>query len=485
MIEAIDLTRPQRQSPLAIVFLGLKLVRGVGIVQLIIGVVFLWNTLLAGSLALLVLAAPALFGAMGVLSWWRSTFQVAGGELVVHTGVLRSDRLSIPIERIQSLSIEQQLLHRMLGLVKVSVDSAGSESTEFEITAVTRLVAEALERATVATAPVTRTIEAETFSTEPAANVDDVVVVHHDRRRLVRAALSMWPVTGLVVLAPLVAFGDQIVNRVTGGTVESATASATRLATWWWVPVGISVVVAVSIAANVVRVLLTDGDLTLRASAGRVQRTSGLLSRTSRSSSIARIQMVSGRQNPMQRRAGLHWMTLSTIGEGDIDVLGCDDAQIADVRRRIGMSTRLPGAGDRRVHPAGAWLPVRNTLWTVAVVAVGGWFVVGWWSVLFVLAVPGRWALAHHEVRNVRWTVGDELAVRRHLFSAGFVEAPLYKANAVVVTQSIFERRRDLGRVHLATAAGTVSIGIIPIAEAEALRDTILMVAVTDRRPWM
>lgn len=485
MTEAIDLAEPQRQSPFAIVFLGLKLLRRVGIVQLFIGVVFLWNTLLAGSLALLVIAAAVLFGAMGVLSWWRSTFQVAGGELVVHTGVLRSDRLSMPIERIQSLTIEQQLLHRMLGLVKVSVDSAGSESAELEISAVSRPVAEALERATVVVgATVPSSIETEIVAPGPAAVIDDVVI-HHDRRRLVQAALSMWPVTGLLILAPLVAFGDGIVSRLTGGTVETATESATRSATWWWIPVGISAVIGVSIVTNVARVLLTDGDLTLRASAGRVQRTSGLLSRTSRSSSIARIQTVSGRQNLMQRRAGLHWITMSTIGEGDIGVLGCDDAQLAEVRRRVGMSTGLPGLGDRRVDPAGAWLPVRNTLLTVGVFAVGGWFVVGWWSLLFLLAVPGRWALAHHEVRNVRWTVGDELAVQRHLFSAGFVEAPLFKANAVVVTQSIFERRRQLGRVHLVTAAGSVSVGMIPIAEAEALRDTILMAAVTDRRPWM
>lgn len=480
MTEAIDLDEPHRQSPLAVVFLAIKLVRRVGIVQLLIGIVFLWNTILAGSLALLVFAAAGVFGTMGVLSWWRSTFQVVGGELVVHTGVLRSDRLSIPIERIQSLSIEQELLHRVLGLVKVSVDSAGSEATEFEISAVSRPVAEALERATVTVAPISPSIEAETVATESAAPIDDVVV-HHSRRRLVEAALTIWPVTGLLFLAPLIAFGDDLVEQFSEGTVESAVESVT----WWWASIALFVLIAVSVVANVVRVLLTDGDLTLRASANRIQRTSGLLSRTSRSSSIARIQMVSSRQNLMQRRAGLHWITLSTIGEDDIAVLGCDDAQFTEIRRRIGMATGVPGIGDRRVDPAGAWLPVRNTLVIAGLLAVGGWFVVGWWPVLSFVAVPWRWALAHHEVRNIRWTLGDELAVRRHVFSAGFDEALLYKANSVVVTQSIFERRRDLGRVHLVTAAGTVSVGMVPIAEAEAVRDTILMAAATDRRRWM
>ena len=488
MIDAINLTEPQRQSPLAIVFLGIRLFRRVGLIQLVVGVVFLWNTLLAGSLALLVFAAAALFGVMGALSWWRWTFQVVGGELVVHAGVLRSDRLSIPIERIQSLSIEQELLHRVLGLVKVSVDSAGSESTEFEISAVTRSVAEALERATVTDAPVAPSIDAPDTApdTAPHTAADaaaalDHIVIHHDWTRLVKAALTMWPLAGLLLLAPVIAFGDDIVDRVSGGTVETATESAT----WWWVPVGMIGLIAVSVATNVVRVLLIDGDLTLKASANRIQRTSGLLSRTSRSSSIDRIQMVTSRQNLMQRRAGLHWATLSTIGEGDLTVLGCDEEQFAEIRRRVRMSAATPGNDDRRVDPAGAWLKVRNTFLAVSLVAVGGWFVIGWWALLTVAAVPWTWVLARQEVRNVRWTLGNELTTRRHLFSAEFKAAPLFKANAATVTQSIFERRRRLGRVHLATAAGTVSIGMIPIAEAHAVRDTILMASATDRRPFM
>ena len=59
------------------------------------------------------------------------------------------------------------------------------------------------------------------------------------------------------------------------------------------------------------------------------------------------------------------------------------------------------------------------------------------------------------------------------------------KTNSVQVTQSMFERRRGLGRVHVATAAGTVTIGMIPIDEAHAVRDVILYGVETDRRSWM
>ncbi len=53
------------------------------------------------------------------------------------------------------------------------------------------------------------------------------------------------------------------------------------------------------------------------------------------------------------------------------------------------------------------------------------------------------------------------------------------------VTQSVFERRRGLGTVVMATGAGRVRVAVLPVAEAHAVRDTILHAAETDRRPWM
>ena len=39
--------------------------------------------------------------------------------------------------------------------------------------------------------------------------------------------------------------------------------------------------------------------------------------------------------------------------------------------------------------------------------------------------------------------------------------------------------------VAVVTAAGTISIGMIPIDEAHAVRDVIVHGVETDRRPWM
>ena len=82
---------------------------------------------------------------------------------------------------------------------------------------------------------------------------------------------------------------------------------------------------------NIIRVFLQDWELSLRASATSLRRTSGLLSRTSTASSVDRIQMVTSTQNPLQRRAGLRNIELATVGQRNLSVDGCDDAQFTTV----------------------------------------------------------------------------------------------------------------------------------------------------------
>ncbi len=114
----IDLTAAQRQSPLAIVFLGLRIFRSLGIAQIVILALFIVRAPFDGFLSVLPFLIVVAFGGFSALAWWHYTFQLVDGELVVTKGVVRVVRLNVPIERIQSVAIEQRLLHRLTGLVQ-------------------------------------------------------------------------------------------------------------------------------------------------------------------------------------------------------------------------------------------------------------------------------------------------------------------------------------------------------------------------------
>jgi putative membrane protein len=64
-------------------------------------------------------------------------------------------------------------------------------------------------------------------------------------------------------------------------------------------------------------------------------------------------------------------------------------------------------------------------------------------------------------------------------------EMELIKTQTATVSRSFFERRRGLATVRIETAEGHLAIPLIPLADAELVRDLALYQAEVDRRAWM
>ena len=478
----IDLTEPQRQSPFAIVMLGVRLVRSLGIVQLVVAIAVIVRWAADGRLLVAIVVAGALFLTLSALSWWRYTFRFVDDELVVTSGVLRADRLTVPIDRIQSIAVEQELLHRVTGLVKVVIDTAGSSQAEFTIDAVARPVADELRRrvgagGSVVTAPRVVGLDEQ--------NAAERIVFQHDATRLVVAALTMSPWAGLAVLVPLLAVSQELLEPIGDRLSDAAPDVSADSLAWWSVPPIVVAALVFVVALNLGRVLLADWQLALRTDQTTLRRTSGLLSRTSTSTTRNRVQVMTCRQNPLQRRVGLRDVDLSNAGTGDLRFVGCRDDDVEAVAVLVGLTSLAALAPDRRVHPALIWLRVRNTSIAAAVAVAVAWQFIGWWSMAAVVVIALVWWATDRHVRTHRWSLGPEVVISSHVFVATTEQLLIRKTNSVRVTQTMFERRRALGRLHVATAAGTVTIGMIPIDEANAVRDVILYGVETDRRSWM
>ena len=474
----IDLRQPQRQSPWAVAFLAFGILRSIGTIQAIVAVFFIVTRGLDGRLLAVLPMIAALLLAGSVLSWWRFTFQVVDGEFVVRSGVFSVNRLSVPLSRIQSISIEQELLHRVVGTVRVSLDTAGSEQTEFRIDAVDRSVAEELRRTTGRTGPVAESTDAVASGADHSDAGD--VLLAHSPRRLVLAALTSWPWASLVILAPLFAVLDQ-----TGGDVPLPDID-TGQARWWWVPLLATAFVAVAIALNVIRMVLQNWGLTVHADHTTLRRSSGLLSRRLDSRDASKVQIVSTSQNPLQRSFGLSALTLSSIGDGSLEVIGCDDTEVARITHATGSTPGALLAPPRRIHPAEIRLAVRNAAVMAAVLGTAAAMIVGWWAAITALVVPLAWIRVRRHVAHFRWNATtSELIAHGRIIDDWSKQSLLRTTNGVRLTRSLFERRRALARVHVDTAAGSISIGMLPLEHATALRDHVLAAVLLDDQPWM
>ena len=65
----IDLAAPQRQSPIAIVFLGLRIFRSLGIAQIVLVVLFIVRAPFDGPLSVLPVIIIGGFGGFSTLAW--------------------------------------------------------------------------------------------------------------------------------------------------------------------------------------------------------------------------------------------------------------------------------------------------------------------------------------------------------------------------------------------------------------------------------
>lgn len=72
-----------------------------------------------------VVALPAI-----ILQYLRFSYRITPKQIVIQKGVFNRQNRSIPIERVQNIQIEQNLLAQLAGIAKVKIETAGSSATE-------------------------------------------------------------------------------------------------------------------------------------------------------------------------------------------------------------------------------------------------------------------------------------------------------------------------------------------------------------------
>ena len=137
----------QRTSPFAIVFFIGNTIRNVvrGYVQLVATF---------GALAVLIKGTPyaallipfALLVVIGiaVLRYWFFRFRIEEDRIRIRQGILEKTSVDLPFDRIQGINVERRPVDRLLGLVTVSLDTAGSASTEGQLPCVSTDLADQL-----------------------------------------------------------------------------------------------------------------------------------------------------------------------------------------------------------------------------------------------------------------------------------------------------------------------------------------------------
>lgn len=146
-LNLIDWERPQRQpiKGLAIVFVKTLWQILKSVWPLVLLMIFNAKPGRSERYALIA-AGLSVFAIIGsVIQFMYFRFYILNGELIIKKGWLKKETNTIPLHRIQTVHIEESFLHTALGIVKVSIETAGSGKTEASIDALSKPMAEALK----------------------------------------------------------------------------------------------------------------------------------------------------------------------------------------------------------------------------------------------------------------------------------------------------------------------------------------------------
>lgn len=414
-----------------------------------------------------VFVVPLAIVALGRALSFRYRFDAT--ELVIRSGFIFRRVRHIPYDRVQNVDAVQNVLHRLLGVIQVKVETGGGTETEAVMRVVSRDALDEIrarvfaERATAAE-PVDTPMPAEVLLAIPAREVFLFGLVHGRGMIVLGALIGILWEFGIIDRAGGSLFstgepGRGAVRQVVRGVFEDGVLPLQQVVLTF---AGLVVLLAVLRLVSALWTSLTYYGFRLTRSGDDLRCEYGLLTRVASTIPVRRIQKLTIREGPWHRLAERVSVGVQTAGGKVEDGGESTRSWLAPLVRRSALPHLLerivPEATSsmdwQPVHPRGVRREFVGAMifWVPASAALT--FAIGWWSLVF-LAVVAAWSYfsARRSVAALRWATADETVQ----FASGWIwrnrlVAPLTKVQVVSRRQSPFDRRHGMATVSADTA---------------------------------
>ncbi len=492
---ALQAAASQRLHPLSWLFLLLAQLRAFALPLLVL--LFGGGRREDGIADLIGLLAAGLLALTAVWRYFTYHYGFLGQALVIRSGLLQRNLRLVPFDRVQNVTVHQNLLHRLFGVASVRLESAGGlgqAEAQMDVLrldqarALEALVRQGAQRARAAAAASGEGPEAATPA-EPAP----VLWLHLPMRELVR--LGLISNRGMLVVAALFAAlsqaGDAVMkplgNQLYAGLKEGESWAASLhlgplaygLASLLLLLGLLALVRALSVALAIVQF----HDFRLLAGERELSVERGLLSRVRAHLPKRRVQAYTLHESLLHRWFGRRSLSVdrAALETGNEAAALRELVPLATPEAMDGMLQRLLPEGS---WPPRHWQPLHPRAWRrvafpglLATLAASG-LLVAW------KGLPGLWLLlllplvvlrARIWARYSAWSLeGGVISVRQGWLDRHWRFAEVRKLHALELRQSPFDRRHGMASLHLDSLgahpmAPPLRIPYLPVAEAVRL----------------
>lgn len=449
-------------------------------------------------------------------------FMTTNDELVIRSGLIEKNERKIPYSRVQETRLHQGILHRLFGLVRLEIKTAGSDQQEAVLDVITKQQAERLRLAVDGRHFETRDEESSSIA-EPQ---ESGFRTHVPLRTLALGGLtsnivaSIGGMIGILFYFQGAAwFGDrwtkidaQIEERINERVNDRMPWSDLESKLPDYAPINYAVdfyfeetlgkglVLAlfglvVSVTVYVVRYYgftLTRTGRLLGSSYGLLTLQEGTLSRD-------RIQTLKIEEGLLRRPFGLASVRVDSAGDQhEVDeaknratlVPVAKKASIFEVARQA-----IPGLDDlepewRRISPIAIMRGARKGWLVVLLCMIQTWFLAGWFTLAWLPAFALVYFLNLRWYQNTGYWQGDDhFLSRRGWLNRSTTCLPIKNIQNITLRQNFFDRRLGLASLSIDTAGqsntgGGPVIRHLPLVEAQRMQDELAMIVGSTQSAW-
>lgn len=413
---------------------------------------------------------------LSLLNFFFFRFYIESGELIVKSGWLKKQTKVIPLRNIQTVNVEQGFLHQLLGIVKLSVDTAGSEKTELKIEALSKEMAEALRAQLLQQNIVDSDEEIVAPQTTPFIQLGD--------KDLLKLCLTANHLEAFFVL---LFFGIGLLDNLKSigrDAIDSVENSVPSLSAYSLLFLSLALLM-VTLVFSMGRVFFRYYNYRVTMMERGLHIKSGLTNVKERVLPLRKVQYITWQRSWLRRLIRFWVLEYHTAGNDEGERSKNNDDIKVPVTREVFLPQLVqtyapfPELTDEtpvRMHSS---YVVRRLLMIgllpVLVLMAAAYFFfhyIAWWLLAWtVLAGLYAW-LAQRKF--CLWALPDVAFIRKGHFGEEYTLLQWRKLQQVEVSQSIFQKRKGLATLYLHTAAGSVRLFFIPLQAAQQIADYAL-----------
>lgn len=434
---------------------------------------------------LLLIAFAGLVGAMlsAWIRWRRFSYETADEQLVIESGVFSRNRRTIPFDRIQDVSLEQNLLARIFGVSVVRIETGSSGSNEGKLDFVSREEADRLRDL----------IRAHRHGTAPAGRAEAAEKEGEARPPLFAMDLGRLLVFGLfsfslVFLAILGGLAQYVFTWLPTRYADPEyyleraqvpIAEGADIVEIWALGTSFAVaaaVLAAGVASGMVRVFSRDYGFRLTRTESGLRRERGLFTRTDVVIPLKRLQAAIVSTGIVRRHFGWQGLALQSLGSDGTAGTHHDAAPFArreelePIFAEMAIEMPPPREAFAPISPLSPWhRAVFPALMLGAAATASAIFEPGLLIVVALAAIVAGLIIGFEWRARGYLLEARTLFVRKGVMKPEATILPLPKVQSVTVRQSLLQRIFGLASLLIGTAgAPRMSALTVPDLEREA-----------------